>query len=451
MRFVLQMGSLISCVSTTILSMVFCHASHASEYNQSPAYIVAGSVTSLGPIYEPLMLTGDNEGNFSYHAVLFSAPVEYKESFLRNVSCSDDLCVASGAYKINRYDFNAHPVLLVSHDHGKQWRQLEHITNLPTENGGISHVSCYQSKCIAAGDGIAISRDHATSWSWQASPVSSIDKLNVKALSCTSSSCLITGYATSAEQKKQFVMLLSHDYGLSWEDVSFDFSLPEDATNLQVDKLVCNENKCVAAGGYTRKTNHSAYPLLFVSSDGGSSWSKVTEIQNFRKKLKSKALEINDVTIEHDTIVAVGHYKDLKQQNDVNHPLLFSSQDGGQTWSFFKRPIDKDWGYNSLDNVSCSHSTCVAAGHNAFFSSQDDGKTWTQIRERVDAVAMPGYSRVMCSPTQCIALGRHGAGEGMVLENVISRDQGNTWAPLPPIANLPRKMFFDLLYTSLVK
>lgn len=80
-----------------------------------------------------------------------------KDAFLNSLSCTKDVCVAVGAYKIDddytNFDSYYTPILLTSYDKGESWTNVANsIENLPPIKGAeINEVNCTLLGCTAFG------------------------------------------------------------------------------------------------------------------------------------------------------------------------------------------------------------------------------------------------------------------------------------------------------------
>jgi photosystem II stability/assembly factor-like uncharacterized protein len=163
---------------------------------------------------------------------------------------------------------------------------------------------------------------------------------------------------------------------------------------------------CYAVGGSFAGTGSAS---IIASSDGGTSW---TLTYSTPGSLLS-TIACGDAT----RCVAVG------ATDDLNHPLLVYTTDGGRQWSKGMLP----GGLSLLDSVACASVTvCLAAGNHTLLRSTDGGARWAAVSV---PSALSGITTVVCpSSTVCFVAGS-GTGPESSSPSVVAKspNAGATW------------------------
>jgi Neuraminidase (sialidase) len=181
-------------------------------------------------------------------------------------------------------------------------------------------------------------------------------------------------------------------------------------------------------------------PFMTVSHDGGKTWNKKTlPFSSYGARIaKATCADANS-----KLCLAVG--EEYNASYDLRSPLLYVSQDGGNTWQV---PTIKDLPKGSLSNVSCTGSgkstLCVASGDEAIkqknggyhykpiiLVSQDEGVSWSVKTISGAAPSSLTLSQVSCtgstpSSTVCV-INADSYAPTKAPKFIVSTDQGATW------------------------
>lgn len=342
-------------------------ATHSVNYAQlnaatctSSLCLAAGNFCDLLNVCYPMVVSSsDNGGSWSYAdsaaQIIFvpdnashprSATAADPSGF-NSTSCFGSLCIGVGFYFDNLH--KQRPLLAKSINNGS-WVYSSSINEVQftpdnashpfADTGSLGKAFCNQSVCLAGG--------------------SYRDNTNIyRPLLAKSSDAGTTWIYPSAINAVQFTP----------DNVTHPFN-----NQGYFSGLSCTGLLCVAAGSY-QDTGTVYRPLLALSIDGGSSWSypsAINEIQftpdNITHPFGSNGY-LGAVSCTSTTCIAVGAYVDTLA---VNRPLLARSSDGGSTWTYpseinevfftpdnISNPFSNDGGFNS---VNCMDDVCVAAG-----------------------------------------------------------------------------------------
>ncbi|MFI4918957.1 MAG: hypothetical protein ACHP65_05320, partial [Legionellales bacterium] len=207
--------------------------------------------------------------------------------------------------------------------------------------------------------------------------------LNVKQLNTPPPAVAAGAYQSTNPGNNSYPLLATSNGSGLWTYTidSYTTILPDDyVTGIpynQTGRLVfnsasCSGQTCLAVGAYSNSSSFSRvqYPLIASSKDGGNTWiytldsATATSVPaNFNNGGNFKSASCSG-----QTCVTAGFYSNGSGFSGVQYPLIASSQDGGNTWSYTldsatatSVPADFN-GDGNFNNVSCSGQTCVTAG-----------------------------------------------------------------------------------------
>lgn len=327
------------------------------------------------------------------------------------------IMAAVGQYFDNTPDGTLRPLLAMTQDNGASWTYPSSITQ-PTltpafsRGGLLSSVFCSGTFCVAAGK-----------------------------------------YGDGASPSIQHPLLaITHDNGSSWK---FPASITQPTLNPafafgELDSVSCSGLTCVTVGQFQDKLT-ARYPLLFLSQDGGSSWSSPASIAHPSvNPIYRRNGILFSVSCSGTVCIAGGNYEGIIGGIFASPPLLALSQNGGTSWTFPLATSQPDVtpAYNDLGtykSVSCNGNTCIAGGqyydgfivHPMIAVSQDKGSSWSFPASITQPALTPAYGEagdfnsVSCSTTTCIAGGNYLADPNDPTSKrpllALSQDKGITW------------------------
>lgn len=199
----------------------------------------------------------------------------------------------------------------------------------------------------------------------------------------------------------------------------------------------------IAVGNY-RNTSAIQTPLIFLSTDNGTSWSP--ETTTLPVDFTKDGLLTNAACIG-TTCFASGTYTQVI--TNINRPLIISSSNSGASWSSVPAPVPADFATSaSFKAATCnSASTCVTVG--IYFTgtivkalilvSNDSGSSWSAIPPTLPAnfKSSANLTSVICSGITCITAGNYTNLSDVELPLLlVSNNNGVSWtsvvSPLPP-------------------
>jgi hypothetical protein len=186
-----------------------------------------------------------------------------------------------------------------------------------------------------------------------------------------------------------------------------------------------------------------------TSRNSGVTWSNAQPARFAAGMQNSSGSDnFNSVSCSSSTCVAAGSFMDVKGHNQA---MTETSRNSGVTWSNaqparFAAGMQNSSGSDNFNSVSCSSSTCVAAGnftgvnfyHFAMTeTSRNGGVTWANVQPVIFAGGFE-YSpsslvSVSCSSSTCMAVGSYtdARNNGQAMMET-SSDGGVTWSNARP-------------------
>lgn len=242
---------------------------------------------------------------------------------------------------------------------------------------------------------------------------------------------------------------------------------------------------CIASGEY--RTSANQYPLLALTSNGGSTWTYPPSIfQNLKTTIDPSfsngfllGASCNPYVCDEESIcIATGAFCS-GVSCDLQLPLIATSTDKGKNWIYpksafqdVKNKIDPNFVSGQLKSASCSGSgnasVCIAAGE--FFNkaatlplialSRGRGATWTypnSIFQNLTTTISPDLSgaalnAASCAGSgltaRCIAAGEFTTDNGAEMPLIaLTKDSGQSWS-YPPFIYTKLKTLVDPNFVS---
>jgi photosystem II stability/assembly factor-like uncharacterized protein len=262
------------------------------------------------------------------------------------------------------------------------------------------------------------------------------------------------------ESSIQQPMLIMGDESGSWSFINNIINTDKDKGGYLYN-ITCKNNICISTGAvetepYYGRVNHRR-PLFMISHDHGKTWSE-TNISNLPPIVDGIAPSISCIS---NVCTAVGWYQ---IKGGHNFPLLLSSNDNGQSWSYkediVNLPTMQD---GSLSTITCSDNSCIAGGtYNIskndkrllFLTSKDRGQSWSFVQDSIDPPKMESADliNIKCNNNICIAVGnystRYDDAHALLL---VSHDQGESWKnvkEIPDLKNLKDLFIEDMTFIN---
>lgn len=394
--------------------------------------VLAGSGTQNNS-QTPLIALGTNHGESWVYPEIKNRPAVFSTGDFLTDDCKNNFCVAAGLYYPDSEGDPAVPLVASSQDHGVSWSYVPLLSNLNVD--GHPPASCNNTFCAVAFDKltptpplvypfIEIWNQKANTWSLAhvAAP-KDISEASLSDISCNENICSAVGAYSTVHTKTPGTMatllLVSTDQGLSWTTASF--KLPADTVTSGLNKVQCFENSCIAVGVYVTQKGQEEleFPLIVTTNDKGVTWNAA----------KTSAFPINSyfnsIKCYKDRCMVVG-----KREEDQNNPLLLAvSKDQGKTWSVpptinSKLPAELR-AEADLDSVACNDHLCIASGDS--IDPTKNGNVSSIFFMSLDKGATwsfidtkldEPFFRALdsyCDETDCMFFGVHGNGESRIL------------------------------------
>lgn len=319
---------------------------------------------------------------------------------LQDITCSETLCMAVGAYVTDKTNDMEHPLIYVSQDKGNTWALKEF-----TEYGTMAKLSCIGAVCNAIANFqddtpeaplfsyVYRTNDGGQTWSRQTlSPVNPDIDLSLNDISCTKDYCLVVGNKDERQTNNEYIIqavsFLSQDGGLTWSQPSVIYQFPQETTG-SVESLSCTNNQCVVVGDIHLSNTQGDKPISFMSHDLGNTWSKPSYLE-LHDSLHGS---LQDITCQANHCIAVGYaVNDQDERNVISEAISYTSEDGGATWSMpmmFENAASK---IKAAFGVTCNAQqpgNCLAVGaymlqkkgpmKPSIYLSKDYGLTWSDL------------------------------------------------------------------------
>ena len=366
-------------------------------------------------------------------------------AFFNSVSCSGSSCVAAGQFKDASGRYQA--MTESSSDGGVTWGLAQPAIFAPNVQNSSPHaafysVSCSSSTCVAAGQFAdrsgheqamtETSTDGGVTWGL-AQPATYAPNLQstlpyafFDSVSCSVSSCVAAGRFADGSGHDQAMTETSTDGGVNWglaQPVTFAPNLQNSSPFTAFYSVSCSGSSCVAAGQFVDRSGRYQ-AMTETSTDGGVHWGlaqPATFAPNLQNTLPNTYFD--SVSCSASSCVAAGRFYDGSGRYQA---MTETSTNGGVTWSVaqpatYAPNLQSTLPYAFFDSVSCSSSSCVAAGQFSDGSGHDQAMTETSTDGGVNwSLAQPAtfapnvqnsspnafFNSVSCSGSSCVAAGQ---------------------------------------------
>jgi photosystem II stability/assembly factor-like uncharacterized protein len=233
-------------------------------------------------------------------------------------------------------------------------------------------------------------------------------------------------FLTGGRQDNDFVLQVSDDGGLTWEETlrlhQYGFGAEQPPVRRAFAELVINgvarpaPETCFAYGWGSMEYNGVQFPLLLRSNDSGRTWVDI-ELPDSARGINEGWIAMRDA--RHG--VRNGGYI------DEQHSVLYRTTDGGDSWTTFDIPFVD---YRTMGLEYATDGALFAVEWRSYpplFRSTDDGVTWEE-RAILPASRTPYFHDAELG---WMAYGER-TGNGDVERDMIARttDGGLTWQSL---------------------
>lgn len=315
---------------------------------------------------------------------------------------ASDVTVAAGVRNISPNDLNSAPVILVTNDAWKTWKYPE-VPNIAYTS--LYSITCPSVNCVAVGRNqglgaeIRISDNNGMTWMIPNSPFNVPSLFGVK---CSNNICVAVGGVDNHSPGNN--ILRSQNTGKTWETSKLNFNA--NIANL-VLKATAHQDQQWLAIGKSTTTDYQSAAGIAISEDNGKTWNWITSFNDMR------ADTLNGLTCNDKICVAAGSSAP-KQFPSYATLVIKNSQDSN--WSFLL-PLQNNYYYSTLDDVTCSQEVCMAVGEilrgqntateGVVLISDAEGKNWNpQLPfSNISSIGYSHLSSVYCEDQTCVMAG----------------------------------------------
>jgi photosystem II stability/assembly factor-like uncharacterized protein len=319
---------------------------------------------------------------------------------IKDISCpSEATCIAVGYSRASNSDPSVGDILRTT-DAGSTWT--------PTETGPVG--SAYASiECIeeficivggAVGGHSVLMHSDDSGATWTEAELPESRGLTITSISCrTSQQCMAVRPIDMATAE----ILASTDGGRSWTlEESGGFSGPATAAV-----------NCVPNGPCVLSLGHYSYPqaAFYVTVDLGATWEPVALPDNVHwlgEVSCSSSTDCLSLGVEYHLVaIPLGAEEQDGSATEIAYSnAVYTTSDGGLTWSRVDSDVDRATPMKDLDCISAT--SCYAILSNlstasSIYVTHDGGLSWTAVAETNDGGIL---NAIACSPdAHCYAVG----------------------------------------------
>lgn len=373
---------------------------------------------------------------------------------------SSNPLVAVGSYHLNN---QSNSLIITSGDTGERW------SFVPTDiKGALGSVSCNGNQCTAIGrswisngasthsthDDALIYSSHDAGQTWQINNnISDLPTAEVEltSLCCDGNICNAAGYTSADRARLTLFSLKSEDSGQTWKYSKMGDLAPY--TMPQRFRIHCSGQTCVAVAtvAMTLTPMPIGYPVIFVSSDAGRVWSRITKIKNLPDDIGTKGLL--NVNCNKTNCIAVGF--DISMAA-TSKPFILKSDDAGKTWTYIQKVSGLTPQIGSpyvLSHVTCADKLCVAGGARDNLTSNsnenkplllvswDGGNSWNYSPVPISHSASNEEASIIhslsCVGENCVVAGEAAAQGTSNLFILSTKNKGVNWTVIQRIPGTP--------------
>lgn len=394
--FLSPSGSAWSPVSTTLPSDFSSNGLLASSSCTGINCIGAG-IYNNGAVNKPLIVFTSNAGS-SWSSVTAPVPVNFASSAsVKASTCEGSTCVVNGIYLSNTAALEI--LLLVSKDSGNTWSTVTPTLpahNLVAQTSVVcTGNTCiaggnYTDTSNVELPLLLVSNNSGTSWTAATLPLPTgyLGLGGVNSLACEGAHCVAGGTFLFTGIRARPLIYISNNLGASWT-LPTTINLPLDYVSLGfLNAVACTGGICNGAGNYSNGA--ITKPLFLHSIDNGNNWSSVTPLSlpsNF-----SDSTSLRSIVCTGSNCMAAGDYAD---SGFIQFPVLFVSSNQGASWTSFALTLPADFSdLGTINALNCSGGVCVAVGDYTntsnielplIYVSINSGITWSIIAPTLPA------------------------------------------------------------------
>lgn len=396
---------------------------------------------------KPLVIQKNNNDTWSKNPTISGLPTNITHLSFYQSSCTNHYCIAAMNYEKNAETL---ALILSSHDDGKSWVVMNHISGIPTYINEINFFTlhCEDNICMAGGR-MVYGKDHNhqrplllmstdNGETWTVSNAGAVNLMNktegqVEKVTQSGKNWMASGlyYSSHLPMYQLRFFMISHDNGVTWKELNFDGN-----------KGIFSDLKCMDAVCLLFGTGNKGVPLIARSEDNGNSWKTLTTITGVPSYFENPV--VDELSCYQNFCAA--EMQDSSTMDLSNDIFLLMSHDQGKSWitSSKIQNTPPDFQYGELTQMECyNQTTCTAIGgwrkknYDDFFpmivTTVNGGATWT-YQDNHFIKSNIHFNAIKCENNNCDIVG--------VKDNTFlmltSYDGGFTWVENDEIVGLPR-------------
>ncbi|MBA2656574.1 MAG: exo-alpha-sialidase [Tatlockia sp.] len=343
----------------------------------------------------PLLLQSNDLGKNWDYVSIQTLPPNFEQGWFNDSLCWSEGCIAVGIYENGQ---GPRPLMALHNSDGK-WRYLDILTDSTLLNtfqeGWLKSISCSNKSCLAAGTYLDIHNirhpllmvSHDKGLNWKAATYKDEKKdfvgnpdAHLFAATCEGTYCIAVGESTDSQNLTTLLLMQSNDSGSTWFKPLI--TLPPNFISGWFNAVACQANFCIAAGTYS--DGEINRPLLIYSGDKGSHWQDHNPDINSELKTFVDYGSYFSTTCNEDGCMAAGSFSNYI----TTYPLITVSHNKGQTWIYPSSARTSvpaaELGNGDFINLNCRQKICIATGTYTIDSvyypllalSRDSGMNW---------------------------------------------------------------------------
>lgn len=157
-------------------------------------------------------------------------------------------------------------------------------------------------------------------------------------------------------------MIVQKNSDGTWSKNTAVSGIPADINHASLYHSICDDQLCIAIGSFEKKDSYKVLPMIFSSQDKGQTWSNITKISGI--PLLAQDVNLYDVKCHDKTCMAAGRFTFYFLGYEHQAPFLLISQDKGQSWTTSNAGTVNLMGKKEgqIDNISYSGKNWLAIG-----------------------------------------------------------------------------------------